>query len=82
MRQRTCVALARADSEFYKLEAQQRAVILGLLAQARHRKLLELAVLLKKVIDAHFASVLPRINLLAGSIDGSCQFLGRLRRVS
>jgi hypothetical protein len=35
------------------LVAQQRAVVLGLLSQALHGKLLKLAGLVKKVIDAH-----------------------------
>jgi hypothetical protein len=64
------------------LVAQQRAVVLGLLAQALHRKLLKLASLLKKVIDTHFAAVVGAIKFIAVSIDGSCQLLDRLRRAS
>jgi hypothetical protein len=40
MDNRACVAPARAHPELHKLEVQQRAIILGVLAQALHRKLL------------------------------------------
>jgi hypothetical protein len=80
MHHRACVALARAHPELYKLVALQRAVVLGVLEQALLRKLLELASLLKKVIDTHFAAVLRGINLIAVSIDGNCKFSVHLRR--
>jgi hypothetical protein len=48
------VALARAYPKFRKLVAQQRAVVLGVLAQPRLRKLLKLSSLLSKVINTHF----------------------------
>jgi hypothetical protein len=82
MHLRTCVALARAHAEICKLVAQQRAGILGMLAQVLLRKLLKLAGLLKKMINTHFAPVLRDINWIASKIDGSCQFLDRLRRRS
>ena len=56
MHERAGVARARAHPEPRKLVAQQRAVVLGLLSQAVHGELLELAGLLKKVIDAHCVS--------------------------
>jgi hypothetical protein len=56
MHERACVALARAHPEPRKLVAQQRAVVLGMLSQAVHGKLLKLAGLLKKVIEAHCVS--------------------------
>jgi hypothetical protein len=58
MHHRARVALARAHPELNKLVAQQRAVVLGMLAQVFLRKLLKLATLLKKVIDTHVAPVL------------------------
>jgi hypothetical protein len=64
MHQPACVTLARAHSEPYKLEAQQRAVVLSMLAQALHRKLLQHASLLSKVIDAHFETVSVGIELI------------------
>jgi hypothetical protein len=82
MHLRTCVALARAHPEIHKLVAQQRACVLGMLAQVLLRKLLKLAGLLKKMIDTHFDPVLRGINVIASCIDRSCQFLDRLRRRS
>jgi hypothetical protein len=82
MHQRACVALARAHAEIHKLVTQQRAGVLGMLAQVLLRKLLKLAGLLKKMVDTHFIPVCHRINLIASNIDGSCQFLDRLRRRS
>jgi hypothetical protein len=82
MHRRACVALARAHSELHKLVAQQRAVVLGMVAQTLARKFLELASLLSKVIDTHFAPVFRGINLITARIDGSCQFLDSLRRAS
>jgi hypothetical protein len=72
------MARARAHPEFYELVAQQRAVVLGLLAQALLRKLLELPSLLGKVIDTQFAPVFCGVKLITDGIDGSCRFLHRL----
>jgi hypothetical protein len=82
MHQRAGVAPARAHPELHELVAQQRAVVLGMLAQALLRKLLELPSLLGEVIDTQFAPVFYSIDLITASIDGSCRFLDRLRRVS
>jgi hypothetical protein len=56
------MTLARAHAEIHKLVAQQGACVLGMLAQVRLRKLLELAGLLKKMIDTHLDPVLCGIN--------------------
>jgi len=72
MHPRACVALARAYPEPRKLVAQQRTVVLGLLSQALHGKLLKLAGLLKKVIDAHCVSALPGTNWSASMVDTNC----------
>jgi hypothetical protein len=80
MHQRTGVALARAHPEPRKLVAQQRAIVLGVLSQALHGKLLKLAGLLKKVIDAHRVSAFMGHQLVR--IDGRYQLRNRLRRVS
>jgi hypothetical protein len=82
MHHRACVALAWAHSELHELVAQQRAVVLGMLAKTLLRKLLELAGLLGEVIDIQIPPVFCGINLLTVSIDGSYQYLERPRRVS
>jgi hypothetical protein len=82
MHQRACVALARAHPELHELVTQQCAVVLGMLAQTRFRKLLELPLLLGKVIDTQFAPVFYGVNWITDGIDRSCRFSGRLRRAS
>ena len=72
MHQRAGVALARAHPEPRKLVAQQRAIVLSVLSQALHGKLLKLAGLLKKVIDAHCVSALWGINWSASMVDANC----------
>jgi hypothetical protein len=57
MHHRALVALARAYTEFHKLESQQCAVSLGVLAQLFPRKFPKLAPLLGEVIDTHFVPV-------------------------
>ena len=47
------MAAAGADPKFRQLEAQHRPVILGVLPQAFQSEFLQLAFLLKQVIDAH-----------------------------
>jgi uncharacterized protein (DUF697 family) len=81
MHHRARVALAWAHPELHKLVAQQRAGVLGMLAQALLRKLLKLATLVGKVIDTHFAPVFGGINLIAASMLAA-KLLDRLRRRS